>query len=60
VTAEESLVLSPSEKDAEFQYRVAERKAILTDGRGEPTKWCHWMAREEAFKWLEGAENKNL
>ena len=55
MTPEESLNLSPSEKNAEFQHRVETRLAILTDGKREPSKWEWAMAREEAFKWLEDA-----
>ena len=59
MTPEESLDLSPSEKDAEFQYRVAERISLLTLGEREPTKFEFYEARAEVFKWLENAENKN-
>lgn len=56
MTAEESLVLSPSEKDAEFHYRLQERLGLLRGDAADPTKWEYWQAREECFKWLEDAE----
>lgn len=50
--------LSPSEINAEFEYRVAERVGILTQGNPEPTKWEFQMARQDAFEAIERIKNE--
>jgi len=44
--------MTEAELTEEYDYRVAERLAILTDGQREPTEEERKLARKEGREWL--------